>query len=114
MLHLLRRHPFPVGAFFRHSLVLTYAYPARLLEPLLPPRLTLDTFDGYGFLTVALVQAESLRPAWIPAALGRDVFLGGYRIFTRFGDGGSRRGLRILRSLTDRRWMYSAGSLLTR
>jgi hypothetical protein len=35
--HLLRRHPFPVVAHFDTSLVLTYAFPARVLEPLLPP-----------------------------------------------------------------------------
>ena len=29
----LRRHPFAVEAFFRHSLVLTYASPAEVLQP---------------------------------------------------------------------------------
>ena len=33
MLHQLRRHPIPIRAFFRSSLVLTYAFPAELLEP---------------------------------------------------------------------------------
>jgi hypothetical protein len=41
MLHLLKRHPFPVKAFFRQSLVLTYAFPQELLHPLLPPGLGL-------------------------------------------------------------------------
>ena len=36
MLHLLRRHPIPIAAHFRHSLVLTYAMPPKILEPLLP------------------------------------------------------------------------------
>jgi hypothetical protein len=113
MLHWLKRHPFPVDTFFRLSLVLTYAYPAGLLSPLLPPGLVLDTMRGYGFLTIALVQAERLRPAFLPEAFGRDVFLAGCRIFARRGDAQSLRGLRILHSLTDRRWMWCAGNLFT-
>ena len=35
MLHLLKRHPIPISAFFRHSLVLTYALSREVLEPLL-------------------------------------------------------------------------------
>jgi hypothetical protein len=114
MLHLLKRHPFPVQAFFRQSLVLTYAFPCDLLQPLLPPGLTLDTYGDFGFLAIALVQTEQLRPSFLPAALGRDFFLSGYRIFARLaGRTGSLRGLRILRSDTSHRWMVTAGNLLT-
>ncbi len=114
MLHLLKRHPFPVKAFFRQSLVLTYAFPGDLLQPLLPPGLALDTYGEYGFLAIALVQTQRLRPSFLPAALGRDFFLSGYRIFARLGNrASSLRGLRILRSDTDRRWMVSAGNILT-
>jgi hypothetical protein len=113
--HRLQRHPFPVRAWFRHSLVLTYALPAGLLEPLLPPGLALDVFDGLGFLAVAMVQTQGLRPAFLPRCLGQDFFLAGYRIFTRFRTGAGRelRGLRILRSDADRRLMVRAGNLLT-
>jgi hypothetical protein len=114
MLHLLQRHPFPVTAFFRQSLVLTYAFPQELLQPLLPPGLALDTYNGYGFLAIALVQTERLRPSFLPAAFGRDVFLSGYRIFTRLQTpASSHRGLRILRSDTNKPWMVRAGNLLT-
>src|ERR1051326_8774556 len=114
MLHLLKRHPFPVTAFFRQSLVLTYAFPTAVLEPLLPPGLVLDTYGEYGFLAIAMVQTERLRPSFMPAVLGRDFFLAGYRIFTRLGhDTSSLRGLRILRSDTNRQLMVSAGNLLT-
>jgi hypothetical protein len=113
-LHLLRRHPVPVSAFFRHSLVLTYAFRGDVLRPLLPPGLALDTYGDFGFLAIALVETEGLRPAPLPAACGRDVFLSGYRIFTRLGGpNGAQRGLRILRSDTNRRWMVCAGNLLT-
>jgi hypothetical protein len=114
MLHLLKRHPIPVSAFFRHSLVLTYAFPPETLQPLLPQGLVLDTFRGHAFLAVALVHTENLRPSFLPAAMGRDFFLSGYRIFTRLAGGKqSKRGLRILRSDTDHPWMVCAGNLLT-
>ena len=114
MLHLLKRHPIPISAFFRHSLVLTYAFPPEILEPLLPKGLVLDLFRGHAFLAVALVQTERLRPSFLPAAMGRNFFLSGYRIFTRLGSGAqSKRGLRILRSDTDHKWMVRAGNLLT-
>lgn len=114
MLHLLRRHPISVAAFFRHSLVLTYALPPEILAPLLPDGLVLDTFRGYAFLAIALVETENLRPSVLPAYLGRDFFLSGYRIFTRLAGGAqSKRGLKILRSDADREWMVRAGNLLT-
>jgi hypothetical protein len=113
MLHLLRRHPIPITAHFRHSLVLTYAMPPEILEPLLPEGLELDTFCGYGFLAVALVQTEGLRPSFLPAKAGCDFFLGGYRIFARMSGAPSWRGLRILRSDTDSQWMVRGGNLLT-
>lgn len=114
MLHWLKRHPIPVSAYFRHSLVLTYAFPPHILAPLLPDSLVLDTFRNHAFLAIALVQTEDLRPSFLPAGTGRDFFLSGYRIFARLRGGAmSRRGLKILRSDTDRRLMVCAGNLLT-
>jgi len=113
MLYRLRRHPLPISAYFTHSLVLTYAYPVALLQPLLPPGLTVDSYGEYGFLAIAMVQTKRLRPAFLPGALGVDFFLTGYRIFTRFTAKPSLRGLRILRSDTNRRLMAVGGNLLT-
>lgn len=112
---MLARHPLPIDAHFRDCLTLTYALPADVLRPLLPPGLELETVNGSGFVAVALVQAEALRPAPLPAAAGQNFFLAGYRIFTRFRAKPDRslRGLRILRSDTDRRAMAAAGNLLT-
>src|SRR5438045_3942449 len=111
----LQRHPFPVRAHFRHSLVLTYAFPAAILEALLPPGLVLDTYREFGFLAIAMVQTQALRPSFCPALLGRDFFLSGYRIFCRYRTRAGRtlRGLRILRSDTDRRVMALFGNVLT-
>jgi hypothetical protein len=113
MFYRLRRHPLPISAFFTHSLVLTYAYPAKTLEPLLPPGLMVDTYGDYGFVAIAMVQTRRLHPAFLPAALGVDFFLTGYRVFTRFASKPSLRGLRILRSDTDRLLMAVSGNLLT-
>jgi hypothetical protein len=115
MLEALRRHPFGVEAHFRWSLVLTYALPEDVLRPLVPRELALDTYDGLGFLAIALVQTEGLRPKGLPKALGRDFFLSGYRVFTRLERPGKQtlRGLRILRSDTDRRAMVTLGNLFT-
>jgi hypothetical protein len=114
-MHQLQRHPLPVSAFFRHSLVLAYALPSRVLEPLLPPGLTVDTHDEFGFVAIAMVQTESLRPSILPEFLGQDFFLGGYRIFSRYRTRGGKnlRGLRILRSDTDKSLMVASGNLLT-
>lgn len=115
MLHALKRHPLPVQAFFRHSLVLTYALPVATLEPLLPPGLTLDSWNDYGFVAIALVQTEQLRPSFLPAIVGQRFFLSGYRVFARYTtiEGRRLRGLRILRSDTDKRLMMTAGNVLT-
>lgn len=111
----LRRHPLAIRATLRDCVTLTYAVPARVLRPLLPPGLELDTVGDLGFVAVALVQTERLRPDGVPAALGGTFFLAGYRIFTRFRttDGRVLRGLRILRSDTDRTLMALGGNLLT-
>jgi uncharacterized protein YqjF (DUF2071 family) len=111
----LRRHPIAIKGHFRHCLTLTYALPPEVVRPLLPPGLALDTYHGHAFLAVALVQTESLRPAFLPTKLGQDFFLAGYRIFTTFTTPGGKtvRGLRILRSDADRSGMVVGGNLLT-
>jgi hypothetical protein len=121
MLHALRRHPLPMRTRFGHSLVLTYAFPPGLLAPMLPPGLTLDSYRGpdgveHGFVAVGLVSTRELRPAPLPASCGSSPILTGYRIFTRFRTpaGRAMRGLWILRSDTDRRWLVLGGNLLTR
>jgi hypothetical protein len=115
MLYRLQRHAFPIKAHFRTSLVLAYAVPAPVLRPLVSAGLTLDTYGNFGFLAIALVDTRDLRPSFIPARLGMSFFLSGYRIFTRYqtSAGRSLRGLRILRSDTNRLSMQMFGNLLT-
>ncbi len=115
MRYLLQRHALPIKAQLKASLVLAYAVPAEVLTPLLPPGLRLDTYGDYGFLAIALVETQKLRPAFLPSGLGVNFFLSGYRIFTRYQTSAGRnlRGLRILRSDTDSRFMQLFGNVLT-
>lgn len=113
MFYRLKRHPFPVVAYFRHCLVLTYAVQHKVLEPLLPPGLLVDRYGDLGFVAIALVQTEGLRPAFLPRAFGLDFCLSGYRIFTRVAGRNSLRGLRIIRSGTNRALMARAGNVFT-
>ena len=110
-----RRHPFGVRATLRECVTLTYAVPAHVLRTMVPPGLQLETVEDEGFVAVALVQTERLRPDGVPAALGGSFFLAGYRIFATFApaNGCILRGLRILRSDTDRTLMALGGNLLT-
>jgi Uncharacterized conserved protein (COG2071) len=115
MLYRLRRHPIPMTAHFRHSLVLAYAFPREALQRLLPPGLVVDAYGEFGFAAAAVVQVDSMRPAGVPRALGRPYVLAGYRIFCRFRtpDGRDLRGLHILRSDADAWSMVTVGNVLT-
>ena len=110
------KHPFAVEAFFRHSLVLTYAVPASQLTGLIPPTLKLDLFkENWGFVAAALVDTSGLRPKGFPAFFGKDFKLTGYRIFVRYQTkaGKNYRGLYILGSETDKKSMSFFGNLFT-
>ena len=112
----LKNHPFPVEAYFRQSLVLSFAVPKEQLQLLLPGKLELDTFqDQWGFLAVAMVDTKDLRPKGFPRMFGQDFFLIGYRLFVRYTskNGKKLRGLYILRSETDKKSMKWLGNLFT-
>lgn len=116
MLSFLKNHPFAVEAFFKSSIVLTFAVPKEQIQHLIPECLELDTFkDKWAFLAVAMVQTKDLRPKGFPQILGNDFFLIGYRVFVRFttGTGKSLRGLYILKSETNKRKMEFFGNIFT-
>ncbi len=115
MLHLLKRHPVATRAHFDFTLALTFALPIQALEPRLYPGLTLDAWNGYGFVCIAMVQTRRMRPAFLPEWLSGSFMLTGYRIFVRYKthDGKTLRGLQVLRSDTDRAAMVMLGNLFT-
>jgi len=113
---LLKDHPFAVEAFFKSSVVLTFAVPKEQLRDLIPECLELDTFqDEWAFVAVAMVQTSGLRPKGFPKFMGNDFFLIGYRIFVRFtNEKGKRlRGLYIIKSETNKRKMEFFGNIFT-
>jgi Uncharacterized conserved protein (COG2071) len=114
MLHLLKRHPLSVQAHFDFVLSITYALPPATLLKFLPPGLRLDEWNGLGFVAAAFVQTRGLRPVLFPEFAGRSYFFGGYRVFCRFvtKNGNELRGLKIIRSDTDKKIMVTAGNLL--
>jgi len=112
----LGHHPFGVEAHLARTTVVTFAAPAAELQALLPACLTLDTLDAtWGFVAVAMVQTNALRPQGLPRWLGQDFFLIGYRLFVRYTTvaGKRLRGLYILQSETDQRQMQWLGNLFT-
>lgn len=111
----LKRHPFPVVAWFDRVVAVSFAFPTEVLRPLVPEPLEIDAYEGLGFVTVALVWTRALRPAGWPPLFGRSFFLAGYRIFTRLRDAQGRRlrGLKVLRSETDKASMVWLGNLMT-
>jgi len=104
-----------VDAHFDRVVALSFAFPEDIVRPLVPDGLTMDTHNGMAFVTVAMVWTRALRPAGLPTAFGQNFFLAGYRVFTRLEqpDGRRLRGLRIVRSNTDKRRMVWAGNLFT-
>jgi hypothetical protein len=116
MLSFLKNHPFAVEAFFETSLVLTYTVPKEEARKLIPPCLTLDTHqDRWAFVAMAMVQTKGLRPKGLPAFMGNDFFLIGYRVFVRYqNEAGKRlRGLYILKSQTNKKKMEFFGNIFT-
>ena len=111
----LKNHPFAVEAFFESSLVFTFAVPKEALQTLIPKCLSLDTFQEWGFVAVAMVQTTQLRPKGFPAWLGNDFFLVGYRVFVRYTNHANKRlrGLYILKTETDKKSMEWLGNTFT-
>lgn len=116
MLGFLKNHPFAVEAFFKSSMVFTFAIPKDEIKHLIPECLELDTFNNkWAFIAVAMVQTNGLRPKGFPKILGNDFFLIGYRVFVRFTnkEGKNLRGLYILKSETDKKKMEFFGNIFT-
>lgn len=112
----IRSHPLAMTTRFRDAIVLTYAFRAAVLQPLVPPTLAPETRDGLGFVAVALVDMDGLRPAGLPRWAGTDAVFVGYRVFVRteLADGRIRRGLKVLRTDVDRLHLLVGTRILTR
>ncbi len=117
MLPFLKNHPFAVEAYFKRSVVLTFAVPKETLADKIPPCLQLDVFDDkWAFIAVAMVNTSGLRPKGFPEFCGNNFFLTGYRIFVRYttASGKRLRGLYIIKSETNSRKMEFFGNIFTK
>ncbi len=113
---ILENHPFAVEAYFKKSLVLTFAVPKEELLDLIPTCLELDTFkNNWAFVAVAMVDTINLRPKGFPEFMGNDFFLIGFRIFVRYKtqSGKNLRGLYIIKSETNKKKMEILGNIFT-
>ncbi|MEP6465205.1 MAG: DUF2071 domain-containing protein [Parafilimonas sp.] len=116
MISSLKNHPFKIKAFFKSSVVLTYAVKKEELFNKIPSCLQLDTFNNeWAFIAFAIVQTQGLRPSVFPELLGMNFFLIGYRIFVDYKTSYNKRlrGLYILKSETDKSLMQIAGNFFT-
>lgn len=111
-----RRHPLAMSTRFRDATVTTFAFPASVVQRLVPSQLRLEVRDGLGFVAVALVDMDGLRPSRLPAWAGSDAVFVGYRVFVRavLEDGRVRRGLKVIRTDVDRVHLLVGTRLLTR
>lgn len=112
----LKNHPFAVKAFFKQSVVFTFAFPKEDIQHLIPACLRLDTFNNqWAFIAAAIVETKNLRPKGFPSFTGNDFFLVGYRVFVRYtnNEGKNLRGLYILKSETDKTRMEFLGNIFT-
>lgn len=113
---LMLRHPWAMTTRFRDVIVLTYAFPHTLLRRLVPRTLEPETRGDLGFVAVALVDMDGLRPSRAPRWTGSDAVFVGYRVFVRteLADGRVRRGLKVIRTDVDRLHLLIGTRLLTR
>ncbi len=98
-------------AHWRNLFLATYPVPPSLLEPRLPPGLTLDLRDGSAFVSLVAFEFLDTRVLGIPWPGYRDFGELNLRFYARHGD---ERGVVFLREFVPRRaiawiarWLYN-------
>ena len=59
---------------WHHLLFLHWAVPVEELRPLIPPELTIDTFDGAAYVGLVPFTMTDVRPTWSPSVPGLSDF----------------------------------------
>jgi hypothetical protein len=71
----LPRRPWIMMQTWRNLLFAHWRVPAEMIEPHLPPSLTLDTFEGEAWLGVVPFHMTGIRPRWLPPIPGTAAFV---------------------------------------
>ena len=111
----MRPLPFPVKAWFDFFVVLFFSIDKDNTLKLIPTPLALDTHNDKALFAVAIVNTKQFRPAFLPKWMGMDFNLVGYRFLTTWQtpEGKQIRGLKIIKSQTNQKFMKILGDKLT-
>lgn len=111
----MRPLPFAVKTWFDCFVVLIYAVDKEPAEKLLPYPLVHEEHNGKALMAAAFVQSEKFRPAFLPSFFGTSFNLAGYRHMAAYtkADGKKIRGLKIIQSATNKKFMQVGGNELT-
>ncbi len=111
----MRPLPFAVKAWFECFVVLVYAVDKEKAAAMLPPPLMHEVHNGKALMAAAFVDTRKLRPAFLPGWLGANFNLAGYRHMVSYkrNNGKVIRGLKIIRSATNKKYMQRGGDTLT-
>lgn len=111
----MRPLPFSIKARFDFFLVLLYAVDLQKAKELLAAPLVHEEHNGKGLMAVAFVKTTHFRPAFLPSWLGMSFTLTGFRHMASYRrtNGKMIRGLKIIRSFTDKKIMVKSGAGLS-
>ncbi len=111
----MRPLPFPVKAWFDFFVVLFFSIDKDNTTKLIPYPLELDLHNGNAIFAVAIVKTKNFRPSFLPAWMGMNFNLVGYRFLTTWkkSEGKTMRGLKIIMSQTNQKIMKIVGDKIT-
>jgi hypothetical protein len=111
----MRPLPFAIKTWFDCFIVLIYSVDKEKAGALLPYPLIHEEHGGKALMAAAFVKSKKFRPAFLPAFMGTSFNLVGYRHMASYqrSDGKKIRGLKIIQSGTNRKFMQLGGNELT-
>ena len=111
----MRPLPFPVKAWFDTFVVLFFSIDKNKMMEQLPYPLNPDCYKEHALLAVAIVKTKNFRPSFLPSWMGMKFNLVGYRFLSTYqlNETKSIRGLKIIKSQTDQKFMKFFGDKLS-
>lgn len=111
----MRPLPFGIKTWFEYFIVLIYSVDKEKAEAMLPYPLVHEEHNGKALMAAAFVKSKNFRPFFLPAFAGTSFNLVGYRHMAAYtkADGKTIRGLKIIQSGTNKKWMQRGGNELT-